>query len=452
MDQTEGKEPRRSASGVAENIPKTLFLYGSLRDPALLAAVAGGDGASLKTKAVQVRGFAVIDAHPGARSAGRGYPVLTAAPSGGGADIVDGLLATGLEPATWRRLLLYEGDSYTPTPLPADAVGATEADASPAAVFYFAPTEAALAAARRGAKTPAGDRWVFERWTREDRAVALAAAREFDALIAGGATDAEVDAIWSDMSGRALKEAGRSGPIARGLGPPPRRDAVSVGARERVFDGFFKVDRYRLTPASFAEGSAARTDIVREVFVMGRAATVLPYDPRRDAVLLIQQFRAALWAAGDESPWAIEVVAGRIDDAEDQAAADPAAATARREAMEEAGLALGRLERIAECYASPGGVDETLTLFVGEASLPPPGWAASAGSAEREGDGAEIVVDGALHGVAQEGEEIRALVMSFDAAMTAAAAGEIKAAPALTSLYWLARNRERLRALWSAPV
>ena len=45
---------------------------------------------------------------------------------------------------------------------------------------------------------------------------------------------------------------------------------------------------------------------------------MLPYDPGRDRVLLIEQFRPAPMARGDRNSWCIEVIAGRIDTTETQ--------------------------------------------------------------------------------------------------------------------------------------
>ena len=127
-------------------------------------------------------------------------------------------------------------------------------------------------------------------------------------------------------------------------------------------------------------------------------------------MLLIEQFRAGPHARRDPRPWCLETVAGRCD------ALEPPEATARREAREEAGLELGRLERIAAYYPSPGIVAEYITAFVGEADL---------GGA------------GGVHGLPEEHEDIRALVVPLEAALAAVATGEINNAPLMLSLYWL---------------
>ena len=160
----------------------------------------------------------------------------------------------------------------------------------------------------------------------------------------------------------------------------------------------------------------------RSVFASGDAATVLPFDVRRDAVLLIEQFRPGAFARRDPRPWFLETVAGRCDPLENPET------TARREAREEAGLELGRLERVAAYYSSPGIAAEHITAFVGEADLS---------------------AAGGTHGVADEHEDIRAFVVPLDAALDAVATGEINNAPLLVTLLWLARHRGRLAAAWT---
>jgi nudix-type nucleoside diphosphatase (YffH/AdpP family) len=162
--------------------------------------------------------------------------------------------------------------------------------------------------------------------------------------------------------------------------------------------------------------------IDRAVFTSGDAITVLPFDPRAGTVLLIEQFRSGPWARRDPHPWSLETVAGRCD------VTEPPEATARREAREEAGLELGRIERIAAFYPSPGIVAEHITSFVAEADL---------GGA------------GGTFGLAEEHEDIRALVVPLGDALAAVETGEINTSPLMVSLLWLARHEERLRAAWT---
>jgi ADP-ribose diphosphatase len=125
--------------------------------------------------------------------------------------------------------------------------------------------------------------------------------------------------------------------------------------RRVVFEGFFRIVRYRLRHRLFAGGTSA--ELVRELFERGEAAVVLPYDPVRQEVLLVEQFRVGA-ITRPEDPWLLEPVAGMIEPGE------TAAGVARREAAEEAGLELRDLVPIGSYYPSPGGSDEVCHAFV----------------------------------------------------------------------------------------
>jgi nudix-type nucleoside diphosphatase (YffH/AdpP family) len=111
------------------------------------------------------------------------------------------------------------------------------------------------------------------------------------------------------------------------------------------------------------DGDAQR-DVRRAVFRVTDAATVLPYDPVRDRILLLEQLRFGPLAQGDPAPWLLEPVAGLID------AGETPEETARREAAEEAGLVIGDLHFVARYYPSPGGVSQVLYSYIGLADLP----------------------------------------------------------------------------------
>lgn len=195
-------------------------------------------------------------------------------------------------------------------------------------------------------------------------------------------------------------------------------DRVEIVDKLTPFRGYFRVDAYRLRHRTF-EGGWTR-EISREIFERGHAAAVLLYDPERDAVVLIEQFRTGAYAAGLE-PWLVETVAGIIEPGEE------AAEVVRREAMEEAGCEVGTLESIGRFILSPGGSSETIELFCGRV--------ASANA-------------GGLHGVDHEDEDIRPLVLSTDEALARLADGGILNAATVIALQWLALNRDRLRARW----
>ncbi len=96
--------------------------------------------------------------------------------------------------------------------------------------------------------------------------------------------------------------------------------------------------------------------IYREIEDHGSAVAVLPYDPQRKTVVLVEQFRPAPFVS-DGQEHTLEAVAGIVDEAD-------CAAAARREALEEAGLQLGDLELVATTWTMPGISTEKLTLYL----------------------------------------------------------------------------------------
>ncbi len=216
-----------------------------------------------------------------------------------------------------------------------------------------------------------------------------------------------------------LVRAASAMPAAASGGPGgPGDGAVEVLDRKHPFRGFFGIEDLHLRHRRF-DGSMGPV-IGREVFVMTDAVTVLPYDPVHDLLLMVEQFRAGAVGRGGGPVWHLETIAGRIDPGETPED------TARREATEEAGLALGALLPVAGFYPSPGACTEYIHSFVALCDL---------GAAQ-----------GGLHGVAEEGEDIRTHVRTFDAAAADLAAGRIINAPLLITLLWLMRERPRLRA------
>lgn len=206
-----------------------------------------------------------------------------------------------------------------------------------------------------------------------------------------------------------------AGSAARGMRVGPGE--VLLDAPEPSHAGFFAVNVHHLRHRRF--DGALSPVLQREVFVVGDAVTVLPYDPVRDRVLLIEQFRMGPFGRGDPLPWQLEAIAGRIDPGETPEDA------ARREAVEEAGLVLGALEKVGEYYPTPGAVAEYLYSYVALCDLP---------------DGVAGVF-----GAEDEGEDIRGHLVGFERLLEVMAAGEISNAPLLLTVLWLQRERGRLR-------
>jgi ADP-ribose pyrophosphatase len=195
---------------------------------------------------------------------------------------------------------------------------------------------------------------------------------------------------------------------------------VVVLERAVAYDGHFKIIRYRLRHRLFAGGMSR--ELTREVFERGHAVAVLPFDPARNQVVLVEQFRIGTLGVVDE-PWLLEPVAGIIESGES------ALDVARREAAEEAGLELLELVPACTYFASPGGSTETCRVFIGRVD------AAGAGG---------------IHGLADEGEDIRVHVVDLDTALEGLCGGGIHAATTVIALQWLALHRAELQERWKA--
>lgn len=197
---------------------------------------------------------------------------------------------------------------------------------------------------------------------------------------------------------------------------------MRIRASERVFDGYFAVDRVTFEHRAFDGGWAP--PVTREIFERGDAVGVLPYEPVSDSLVLIEQFRAgALRDAA--SPWMLELVAGIVE------AGESDEEVVRREADEEAGCRLAQLEPIADYYPSAGACTEHVRLFCGRVL--------EAGVGE-------------VRGLATEGEDILVHRLPLSQALDLLRANRINNGHTLVALQWLALNRDWLREHWDADA
>lgn len=227
-----------------------------------------------------------------------------------------------------------------------------------------------------------------------------------------------VEAVRSRLPALRVEAASRLwAGAAPGRGMRSGTGEVEVGPVAPAHAGFFALDLWHLRHRRFDGEMSPR--LTREVFFAGDAVTVLPYDPVRDRVLLVEQVRMGPLGRGDPLPWQLEAIAGRIDPGETPEDA------ARREAVEEAGLVLGALEKVAEYYPTPGAVTEYLYSYIALCDLP---------------DGVAGVF-----GAAEEAEDIKGHLLAFDRLVEVMAKGEIGNAPLLLTVLWLQRERVRLR-------
>ncbi|MGM0564155.1 MAG: NUDIX domain-containing protein [Pseudomonadota bacterium] len=180
------------------------------------------------------------------------------------------------------------------------------------------------------------------------------------------------------------------------------------------FKGFFKMVEYHFEVDTYAGG---RMSLVREVFDRGTAAAVIAYDPARDCVVLVEQFRPG--AHSWQRAWIEEPIAGIVEPGE-----SPIDVVVR-EAVEEAGCRIERPRRIAHYLNSPGGSSEAVTLFAAlcdSAALPE------------------------YAGLDSEHEDIRVVVKPREQWLAALQAGAIDNAMTLIAAQWLALNLDAWRA------
>jgi ADP-ribose pyrophosphatase len=193
---------------------------------------------------------------------------------------------------------------------------------------------------------------------------------------------------------------------------------VEIVSKAICFQGFFRIEKYRLRHALFAGGMSE--EMSRELFERGHAVAMLPYDPQLDKVVLIEQFR--IGALNDASgPWMTEIVAGMIGDAE------TAEEVAQRESLEESGCPVTALQHICSYYPSPGACSETIELFCGRVD------ASKAGG---------------IHGLDHEHEDIRVFTVDFNEAFSWIDSGRLNSAAVIMALQWLAMNKSTLLQSW----
>lgn len=368
------------------------FFYGTLCHPPLLAAVLGRDPAG---EAATLPGHAVFWAEGGA------FPLIVEGGAG-----ARGVLVRGLGAGDVARLDFYEAGFDFAT---RDVEVTTATGPAVARVYFPAP----------GRWRP-GAPWSLADWAARWGAVATSAAGDFIAQ-RGIVPAARLRARYPMMlvrAGARLRAGAETDDVALTLRRHAGPGDVDGGHGRQVYANYFAVEEFDLRFRHF-DGSMSG-EVNRAVFLSGDAVVVLPYDPVRDRVLLIEQFRMGPHGRGDPQPWLLEVPAGRVDGDETPEAA------ARREAEEEAALALGALVPALRYYPSPGMLAEYLYTYIGLANLP---------------DGAAGT--GGLH---SEAEDIRGHLVPFARLMEMVETGEVNTGPLILLAYWLARNRDRLRA------
>ncbi|MEM1236892.1 MAG: gamma-glutamylcyclotransferase [Pseudomonadota bacterium] len=363
-----------------------IFLYGTLLDAEHLSIVAGADVVAVRA---ELAGFGVF--HAGTDH----YPRLAEAEG-----TIEGLLIEAGEARA--RLDFYEGGyGYGMR----QVVVAT-ADGPREAEVYWP-----------GEDVPApGAPWSLADWQTRWGVLTHHVAREAMGFY-GEITASELVARMPVLRARAqarVLAAAEGAP--RALKPAPA-GTVEIVQETTPYSGFFGVSEYKLSYPLFAGGRSPT--VVRATFLSADAVIVLPYDPVRDRVHLIEQFRMGPMARGDAYPFMVEAVAGRIDPGETPEGA------AQREGREEAGLAFSELHLVSRSYPSPGAMTEYFHIYVGITDLPDD-------------------VD-QLGGLETEDEDIRTHVLPYQEFEKLLDAHAFRVGPLELAAHWLVRHRARLR-------
>lgn len=189
---------------------------------------------------------------------------------------------------------------------------------------------------------------------------------------------------------------------------PPYPFEIKVMDSERVYDGFYQVERYTLRQKDWVTDDWSQP-FYRELVVKKPVVVVLAHDPKRDVVVLLQQFRAGtLLSPAPETLF--ECVAGIVDEGELPLAA------AHRELQEEAGVQALSMDEVMRYWVSPGGCSEQVVLYYAtvDASDVP----------QRAGEASEM-------------EQIQLHCVSLDEALAWMAQGWINNSATLIALMWL---------------
>ncbi len=368
-----------------------LFVYGTLQSSTLMQAVAGG-------KLPPPKAARLAD-HRVQKLPGNVVPMIRAATG----DTAQGCLFAGLSDTQAQRLNIYEGTfGYT-----LETVLIDTDEGSRSAQCYLPPV---------GDVSDAGN-WSFPVWQNAYEAPAVLAAQELfrhDPV----PDPASLRAMWPMIEARAwAKHRATAGPAKHRFDPVP--GDVEILSLAPPLGHFFRFQQFQVMHCRFQGGQSAR--LSRETFVGIDAAILLPYDPIRDRVLLVEQLRMGPLMRTDPNPWMLEPVAGIVD------ARETPEDAARREAAEEASLTLTHLEHAGSFYPSPGANTDYFYTYVGLCDLP--------------------MKAPFLGGLAGESEDLRLHPLALDQAMELLDTGEIATGPLFYLLYWLVRHRDRLRSI-----
>jgi ADP-ribose pyrophosphatase len=189
-----------------------------------------------------------------------------------------------------------------------------------------------------------------------------------------------------------------------------KRLRATVRSRTPLYEGFLRVYRYEFEVEQHRGGSQ---EVAREVMERGNAVAVLGHDPKRDEIVLANEFRPGALVAG-EYAYRDNLVAGVIDKGE------TALDAAVREMQEETGLALQDPMLIHPgAFVSSGGTSEKISLVYGTV---------------------DTTSAGGIHGNAAEHEDVLTVVIPARVFVERVRSGDINDLKTLVAGYWFAER------------
>ena len=201
---------------------------------------------------------------------------------------------------------------------------------------------------------------------------------------------------------------------------------IEILGQETVAKRYFETTEYRLRHRLHDGGWS--DEMTREVFQRGAVCAVLPYDPVRDCLVMIEQFRVAAHIASisepilaGSSPWLMEIVAGVVEKDE------PPIDVAVRELREEANCETLDILHVMDWHASPGAINEPVSFFC-----------ARVDSKDAHG----------VHGLDHEHEDIRVFTVEATKVREWLESGALNNATTIIALQWFVLNHDKLRQRW----
>lgn len=368
-----------------------IFVYGTLQSQRLCQAVAGGS--SVTQISASLRDYAVM---PVAQNV---VPLIRAK----GGNVTDGAVLTDVTADQLGRLDTYEGAfGYALI-----NVIVQTAAGDMAVKMYLPPADIAVG---HGV-------WSLDHWVANFEPMAVMAATELFAHDPP-LTRTQIARNWHMIEKRAWAKQAAVGQVTPAtVRYTPAQNDVTIVEQAPPRGDFFRIQQLMIQHRKF-DGSRSAT-LPREVFVGIDAVLVLPYDPVRDVVLLVEQMRMGPVVRLDPNPWVLEPIAGMID------ATETLTQSAVRESVEEAGLPDLDLRHLSSFYPSPGSSTDYFHAYLGVCDLPP--------------DHAQF------GGLDTEAEDLRLHILPFARAMDLVKSGEINAGPLVMMLCLLAIQRDSLR-------